>query len=155
MGTPYIHHNAGPKRSSLGPRSLRFGETPGNFLRLKPPGKDRAQMAPLSLFSFFFLLVRARLCMIHGNPSNSTPIFLSARATPDGKLAYDPFYQVCNPSMVTLSRNELQRESRGPHVGCAGVNISCLVQNLERFRNHLGLRLPPALRRLPYSRMAI
>ena len=84
--------------------------------------------------------------MIHSNPSNSTPIFLSARETPDGKLAYDLLYQVRNPSIVTLSHNE----SPGPRTRHSrGVYVSKHL-TLFRIRNaldNLGL-LAPGSRRL-------
>jgi hypothetical protein len=63
--------------------------------------------------------------MIHGNPSNSTPIFQSARATPDGKLAYDLLYV---PSIVTLSQTRVPDHG---HVASVCLNSSRLVQNLE------------------------
>ena len=66
--------------------------------------------------------------MIHGNPSNSTPIFLSARATPDGKLAYDLLYQVRSPSIVTYF---VRNQSPRPWTRHARASTSRFVQNLE------------------------
>ena len=124
--------------STLVSDPLRFGGTPGvsqpSFLFQIEAARDRAQMArpfpPFLLFSSSSLLPPGKDKAVHdprSNPSNSTPIFLSARATtPDGKLAYDPLYQVRNPSIVTLSPNECPKPRTRPAL------FSCQRQGAER-----------------------
>ena len=134
--TASIYHNAGPKRRLVpvsSARPLGTSLSPGQATsetRAAWRKIARAHMALSPLFSFLSLLLRSRLCMIHGNPSNSTPIFLSARATPDGKLAYGLLYQVPPPPMVTLS----PIQTPGPRVVARTWPV-CAPQHLALFES--------------------
>lgn len=69
--------------------------------------------------------------MIHRSPSNSTPIFLSARATPDEKLAYGLLYQLPLPHGYFVPHLDSRAQGRRTHVAFSAPQLLALFESWE------------------------